>query len=150
MTAMASLSQTATEDFVVADMLQAPCEAAATALPVDGVGVMLCRDGRNVFGHAAGAGEADVQFLERLQEALQTGPCADCIAQSSMVLWADLVRDGRWVEFQALAGELHLGAMVAIPLLSRGQGWGVLDLYRRTPLLWTSEELQAAQALDLA
>ena len=144
---MATLSRTATGDFAVTQMLRALSEAAVVALRVDGAGVMLRRDGRNVFVHAVGTGGVDVQPLERLQEALQSGPCADCIAGSTTVVSSDLARDDRWVEFQALAAEMQLGALVSIPLLSRGRGWGALDLYRRQPSAWTADELQAAQAL---
>lgn len=129
------------------EMLQALCEAASQALPVDGAGVMMRRDDRNEFVHTAGAYAEDIAPLEGLQEALQDGPCADCMANSATVMSEDLPGDGRWVEFQALAADLQIGAIVLIPLLSRGQGWGVLDLYRRAPSLWTAQELQAAQAL---
>ena len=145
--AIARLSRTATEDFAVPEMLRALSEAATSALPGDGAGVMIRENGRNVFVHATGSGSVDVSSLERLQEALQSGPCADCIAQSSTVTSQDMARDGRWVEFQELAAEVGLGAVVAIPLLSRGRGWGSLDLYRRQPGAWTAAELQAAQAL---
>ena len=144
---MASLAQAATEDFSLTEMLGALCEAAATALPVDGAGVMIRRNGRNEFVHAAGTYVRDVQPLERLQEALQAGPCADCLARGAVVTSQDLASDGRWAQFQALAAEFQLGAVVALPLLSRGQGWGALDLYRRQPSAWTADELHAAQAL---
>lgn len=147
MTAMATLSRTATEDFAVQELLRVLSEAAVAALHVDGAGVMMRRDGRNVFVHAAGTYGRDLQPLERLQEALQAGPCADCLTKSSTVVSADLCGDDRWVQFQALAAELQLGAMVSIPMLSRGNGWGVLDLYRRQPGNWTADELQAGQVL---
>ncbi len=146
-TAMAALSRIATGDFAVLEMLRGLCEATAAALRVDGVGVMVHQDERNVFVHAGGTRATDVLPLERLQEALQAGPCADCIASGDMVVTNDLPTEGRWVEFQDLAAELGLGAMVAIPLLSRGRGWGVLDLYRSQPGPWSDEELGAAQAL---
>lgn len=146
-TAMASLSRTATEDFTVAEILRALSEAATVALRVDGAGVMRHLNGRNAFEHSSGAYAIGVQPLERLQEVLQAGPCADAITGGSVIVAEDLRSDGRWVEFQQLAADLNVGAMIAVPLISRGRGWGVLDLYRQEPRAWTAEELQAAQVL---
>ena len=149
--AVADMSRGATQDFAVPQLLRQLCEAAARVLPVDGAGVMSRSPERTVFVHAAGAASSHIAPLERLQEAMQAGPCADSIALHAPVVAADLASDGRWVQFQDLAADLHLGAMVAVPLLSRGRGWGVLDLYRHTPGPWTAAELAAAQTLaDLA
>lgn len=73
-TAVASLSRTATEDFTVADMLRALSEAATTAPDVDGAGVLRRLDGRNVFVHSSGSYAIGLRPLERLKEALQAGP----------------------------------------------------------------------------
>lgn len=145
--AVASLARTATQDFTVPEMLRALSEAATAALHVEAAGVMRHVDGRNVFEHSSGALASGVRPLEQLQEALQAGPCADAIVDMAVVVADDLGTDERWPAFQAMADELEVGSMVAVPLVSRGRGWGVLDLYRRHPHRWSTEELVAAQAL---
>lgn len=145
--AMASLSRAATDDFTAPTMLRTLCEAAVDALPVDGAGVMLRLQERTTFVHAGGPRAPDVQPLERLQETLQLGPCADSLHDRAVVVASDLPSDDRWVQFQELAATVGLAAMVAVPLVSRGRGWGVLDLYRSDPGSWTDGELQAAQVL---
>ncbi len=141
-TAMAELSRTATGDFAMEHMLTSLCEVAAEAVDVDGAGVMIRREGRNLFVHAS---TPIVQPVELLQQALLQGPCADCLVLERPVVVPDLT--DAWPDYRALSAELELGAVVAVPLISRGRGWGALDLYRQRPGPWTAEELRAIQTL---
>ena len=145
---MADLSKAATGDFAVEQMLRSLCDVAADALDVDGAGVMIRENGLNRFIHAT---LADVEPLEMLQEVLQQGPCAECLEIMQPVVVDDLARSAGWNEFRKVSSEVNLGSVLAMPLLSRGRGWGVLDLYRRAAGPWTGRELHAAQALaDIA
>jgi diguanylate cyclase (GGDEF)-like protein len=88
-----------------------------------------------------------VQPLERLQELLQDGPCADSLRTQTPVAIADMPREARWPEFRDLAAGIGLGAVLSVPLLSRGRSWGVLDLYRCDPSTWSSDDMAAAEVL---
>jgi diguanylate cyclase (GGDEF)-like protein len=143
-TALAQLSRSVTDDFSPEELLRSLCEVAARALPVDGAGVMLYRDDRTIFVHATGE---QVTPVEQLQEEKQAGPCLDSMEAKSPTRIADIERDGAWPAYQALSAELGLQAVLAMPLVSRGESWGSLDLYRRDPGPWTDGELQAAQVL---
>ena len=147
--AMATMSRTATEEFSAEELLAALCEVATGSLGVDGAGVMLTgEDGLNHFIHAS---SAVYQPVEMLQDALQKGPCADSLVSQEPVVIGDLSVGTAWPEFQRLATSLGIGSVLAIPMLSRGRGWGVLDLYRRQPQTWPGHELQAGQVLaDMA
>ena len=145
--AMAELSRAATGTFSVEDMLRRLCEVAADALDVDGVSVMARQGERHRFVHAS---TTLVVPFGHLQELLQTGPCIDSHEQQQPVAVADLTGDvpcpDPWGRFRELAGELGLNAVLAVPLLSRGQSWGVLDLYRRSPGLWTEQDRKIGRA----
>lgn len=146
--AMSALSRTAAGDFGVDEMLGVLCEVAAAALPVDGVGVLGRTNGLNRFVQASGD---EVAPVERLQELLQDGPAAAAIRQSAAVEVPDLAVTARWPGVRDLAAGLGIGAVAAVPLLSRGRGWGALDLYRREAGPWEPETLVGGQLLaDLA
>nr|MBA2559445.1 sensor domain-containing phosphodiesterase [Propionibacteriales bacterium] len=144
MTAVAELSRAATGDFAIDDMLRNLCEVAANALAVDAVGVMVAEGTKVRFVHARPSG---VIHVERMQEVLQAGPCALSIDSGEPVIIADLTSDRRWPQYVAAAGMDGWGAVVAMPLVSRGRTWGALDLYRQDSGPWSSEEVIAARLL---
>ena len=145
--AMATLSRTATEDFSAAELLASLCRVAAEALDVDGAGVMIrSAEGRNLFVHASCE---RVQPVERLQETLQQGPCADSMTRQEPVVIDDLTEGTRWPTLQRLSSDLGLGAVLAMPMLV-GQRVGVLDLYRLQPGPWRTEEVSAQVLADMA
>ncbi len=142
--AVAALARGATGDFTIDDLLHRLCEVAAATLPVDGAGVMAFDGTRARFVRAStplvvGVGE--------LQETLQAGPCRDCLESGEPVLAEDIAAAGRWPEFTALAAAAGLAAVLTVPLRSRGQSWGSLDLYRTAATEWTPDQVAAARLL---
>lgn len=132
-------------EFAVEDILRQLAQSAGRVLEVDGAWVMVPVDGallRFVFATDEPSGE-----LDALQELLQQGPCRDSRTQGQIVNLVDLAVEGAWPQFQARAAALGIQAVAAIPLLARGQAWGVLDLYRRRAQRLDAEELAAARAL---
>ncbi len=147
--ALARLSKAATADFAVDDMLRELCEVAGTALAVDGVGVMgtdgdLVRRPRGRYVHS----DQVAVTVEKLQEALQQGPCREAMDAGAVVVIPDISTCAdRWPQFVPVAQESQLSAVVAVPLMSRGRTWGALDLYRRLPGAWGEAEVATAQLL---
>lgn len=139
-TALAGLARVATGEFTIDELLHDLCTVAARALDVDGAGVML--NGREglIFIHAAPERVVDV---EALQEILQRGPCRDSMLEREAIVLADITTSDRWPEFAEASAAAGLRAVVAMPLLARGEAWGVLDVYRNVAWSWTEEEVQA-------
>ncbi len=139
---------TVTGEFCAQDLLRQLAEGAVRVLQVDGAGVMV-PDGKELlrFVFATGSAAGEVQRVEKLQEVLEAGPCHEAHLGERPVSVRDLAAEGRWPAYQELAVEVGLRAVTAVPLLARGQVWGVLDLYRSRPGHLTESELAAAQTL---
>ncbi|WP_432483668.1 putative bifunctional diguanylate cyclase/phosphodiesterase [Kineococcus esterisolvens] len=144
--AVAELAAAATGQFTPDDLLRRLAHVAAQQLAVDGIGVMIVEDGAARFVHAD---HDAVDAVERLQQLMQEGPCRDAADSRADVVVEDLGDPAQtaWPEFVGRALELGLGSVVAVPLLSRGRTWGVLDLYRHRAGPWTAEDLGAAHLL---
>ena len=98
------LARAATQDFTPEDVLQQLCDAAAEALSVDGAGVMGLNLGRTRFVRASRPG---LEPIERLQEALQSGPCREAIDSATPIAAGTQDEIGRrWPDFAAVATEL--------------------------------------------
>ena len=143
---IAALARTATEAFTPEELLQRLADLAAETLDADGVGVMIVEDGMSRFVHSSGS---DAARLECVQELLQIGPCCEAILNGNEVVIENLAAcsNAEWAPFvkEALAVNVH--AAVALPLVSRGRSWGVLDLYRTRPQQWDEGTLEAARLL---
>ncbi|WP_432519565.1 putative bifunctional diguanylate cyclase/phosphodiesterase [Kineococcus sp. SYSU DK006] len=143
---VADLAAEAAEQSTPDDLLRRLADVAARHLAVDGIGVVVLEDGAARFVHAdCGA----VDTVERLQQLVQEGPCRDAAETRSDVVVADLADPAQtaWPEFVARALALGLGAVLAVPLVSRGRTWGVLDLYRHRAGPWTAGEIATAHLL---
>ncbi|MFW7415874.1 putative bifunctional diguanylate cyclase/phosphodiesterase [Demequina sp. SO4-18] len=145
--AAADLSHMAAGEFTGDAMLRALAQVATESMDVDGAGVLRRAHDRNVFAYSHGAYAMGVRSMEQLQEGLQAGPGADAIASGSVIASEDLGTDERWVDLQRSARQLKIRSVLAVPLISRGQAWGVLDLYCQQARTWSAEDVQAARAL---
>ena len=142
--AVGELAELSTADFDVDKLLRRLCEVAAHSLPVDGVGVMKTGPGTtNRFVHAS---DPPLQGLEQLQETLQEGPCRDAVDSGQMVT-AVSVADMRWPAFADSASRIGIRAVLAVPMISRGHTFGILDLYWRTEHIVSDDDRAAAQLL---
>lgn len=84
--------------------------------------------------------------LEQLQEALQQGPCRNAVDTGQMVS-ADSVPAMRWPAFADVAAAVGVQAVLAVPMVSRGQIYGTLNLYWRQRHTADGEDRAAAQLL---
>ena len=142
-------TRTVTGDFSVLDLLRELMTSAMRILDADGAGVVV--PGPDGLLRLAFASAGAVDALEHLQEVLQDGPCRAAFNSEHAVTVTDLEVDGDWPMFQTRAVELGLHTVCALPLRGRDGAIGVLDLYRRGPRRFTSQELATAGALaDLA
>lgn len=150
---MGQLLRAVSDEFVVDDVLTRLCGLASAALSSDAAGVMAVagvpgRPGQTRLVYA----DAVVREPELAQEFIQVGPCRDAVDSLVPVVVPDLsVDSARWPRVAAAGLAARMRSVVAVPLVSRGRSWGVLDLYRRAPGGWAGDELEAAQLLaDLA
>jgi diguanylate cyclase (GGDEF)-like protein len=145
--AVADLSRTATGQFAVDDLLRHLVDLAAQHLSADGAGVMVADGAGLSFVHGS---STDIDRVERLQELMQHGPCQVANQQLQEVTVGNLTDPAlpaEWAPYQAGAEQGGLQAVVAVPLVSRGRGWGVLDLYRFRPGPWSADDIAAARLL---
>jgi diguanylate cyclase (GGDEF)-like protein len=145
--AVAGLARLATGQFTVDKLLCRLVDLAAEHLSADGAGVMVAAGAelRCVQGSTT-----DVERVGRLQELMQQGPCRDAMEELRELMVMDLgVGDlpPEWEPYRNEARKAGLRSVVAVPLVSRGRGWGVLDLYRCRPGSWSPEEIAAARVL---
>jgi diguanylate cyclase (GGDEF)-like protein len=146
--ALADLTRVATENLSVESMLRQLCMATAETLPVDAAGIMAVWDDVTRYVHAS---STDLTPVERLQEELQDGPCQEAQLQRAPVVVTDMAACARWPDFTALALQLDLQSMLAVPLIGRGRCWGVLDVFRRSAGPWDAADLHAVHVMaDLA
>jgi transcriptional regulator with GAF, ATPase, and Fis domain len=86
--------------------------------------------------------------LERVQYGSGCGPCITAHETGQVVAVADLRQQAdRWPRYCALAEQVSMLAVAALPLRLGSEGRGVLDLYFDTPHQWAPEELAAASVL---
>ena len=145
--AVAELSRTATGQFSINDLLRNLVNLAAEHLFVDGAGVMVADGAELLCVHGS---TTDVQRVEDLQELIQQGPCQDALRQLQEIAVADLGDfdlPNEWDSYRDGAELAGLRSVVAVPLVSRGRGWGVLDLYRCEPGPWSPQDIAAARLL---
>lgn len=145
--ALARLAVFAVDDFSVDDMLHRLGEVAAAALAVDGAGVMgtVGADGsRTRFVHSS---QLSLTPLERLQELNQSGPCKEATLTLRTVVCSTQQQLERWPAFAAAAQDAGVRSVVAVPMISRGRCWGVLDLYWMSETVHDEDELAEAELL---
>ncbi|WP_432549519.1 putative bifunctional diguanylate cyclase/phosphodiesterase [Kineococcus esterisolvens] len=145
---LADFTQDLLADFNVELVLRNLCERLPAVLPIDGAGVSLVeREQEQEQLRFAQATSEDLAVAERSQSQVGEGPCYDAVATATPVHVADLSQESRWTRFTpaALAAGVH--AVTAMPMMARGQVWGVVDLYSREPLRLNEEDLNAARLM---
>lgn len=146
MGAVAALSHTAAGQVAVDDLLRQLVDLAARHLPVDGAGAMVFDDAGLEFVHASSTA---AEHLEQLQQLRQQGPCQYSVQQLHPVAVPDLHdrHPPSWQAYLKGAEQVGLRSVLAVPLVSRGRAWGVLDLYRTQPGPWAERDVAAARLL---
>jgi GAF domain-containing protein len=139
-------------DDLLAGLLRV-AEATRTVLEVDGAGLTLVHeDGPPRW---VAATDAATELLEQIQHDFGEGPYLQAYAQDRAVVVEDLRAAPAWARLDAVVGQLHVRAVLSVPIRLAGQPVGTLDAYSTQPRAWTAHELEgmgefAAVAGELA
>lgn len=144
-TALAEYAQVIAGEHDVRDILEALGDHCTQLLPVHGVGVLLAEDDGLVVATAnteAGA------VAEGAEVDLAEGPCVAAVRTGSQVLISDLadVRD-EYPRFVPRALDAGIRAVYALPMTSRMEVVGALDVVATEPVVLSHAQLATAQAL---
>jgi anti-anti-sigma factor len=100
--------------------------------------------GRWLTGEAPTA--AIVARLDGLQAALRGGPSLEALREQHVVSVPDTSSEQRWPMFAARAAELAVGSILSLPLMTRGECLGVLNLYATSANAFTRDDTHIASA----
>jgi GAF domain-containing protein len=144
--AFGGLVDTLTDDFDAVELTQQLIDHAMTLLPIAAAGIVLsdCAGKLQVFAsssHQSG-------LLELLQLHADAGPCLEAYRTGEPVFVDDLSVDpARWPAFAVRAVEYRLRAVSALPLRSREERVGALNLFRAQTGPMPSTDVAIGQAL---
>jgi GAF domain-containing protein len=114
-------------------------EATRTVLEVDGAGLTLVHeDGPPRW---VAATDAAMELLEQIQHDFGEGPYLQAYAQDRAAVVEDLRAAPAWARLDAVVGQLHVRAVLSVPIRLAGQPVGTLDVYSTQPRAWTAHEL---------
>jgi GAF domain-containing protein len=145
---VSEFAQTLARGATISDLLGDCAERATAVLGVAGAGVSVLESGQFRFVAATDDRFAD---LERVQEAVQAGPCADACQTGKIVTVGDLAESSPgWGRYEQAARDAGIVAVAAIPMRG-GENIGALDLFSTVRRDWRPEDLGAAVILaDMA
>jgi hypothetical protein len=111
---------------------------AQAALPaVEGASVSV----RTAEGYRTAAATSEAaRSLDGAQYALDEGPCVEALRTGRPVAAVPQERESVWPQFSRLAGDLGVGWVSSIPLMSDEERLGALNLYSRGAQLEPREE----------
>jgi GAF domain-containing protein len=146
---LSHFSRTLVRPFDTSEALFALTERVGEFLDLPGVGISVA-DETGSLRFAAARNDTTIT-LERSQEELQHGPCADAYRSGAIVMSNDLRTEQRWPELTRLALDLGMGAVAGIPMGLDDARLGALNLYADTPRDWSADDLEAARVFaDMA
>jgi GAF domain-containing protein len=129
-------------DDLLAGLLRV-AEATRIVLEVDGAGLTLVHeDGPPRW---VAATDAAMELLEQVQQDFGEGPSLEAYAQDRAVKVEDLRTAPTRTRIDAVVGQLHVCAVLSVPVRLADQPVGTLDLYSTQPRAWTAHELEAAR-----
>ncbi|PRZ32747.1 ANTAR domain-containing protein [Antricoccus suffuscus] len=133
-------------DFDVADLLQGLVERSVQLLDADAAGLVLS-DHRGTLQVMASSTEG-ARRLELFQLQADEGPCVDCFRGGKQIAEPDLrAAVSAWPRFVPVAREVGFAAVQAFPLRLRGEVIGALNLFSNSPIAFSEDDQQVAQAL---
>jgi hypothetical protein len=110
----------------------------------DGVSVTLSRGGHLV---TVAASDGTVRSMDGHQYAIGQGPCVDA-AMKGRVFHADsLKQENRWSTFVDKALGLGINSILSTPLIPTDRPVGAINMYSRSPEVFSDREQELAAAL---
>ena len=124
---LAELSQLATENISLPDLLSSVAEFAVNAIPgADGAGVtLLHRDRPDTIAASA----EFVREVDAIQYGIVEGPCITAAAEGRTVSSGSLGGDQAWPRFGPRVSRLGVHSVVSLPLLVGGKVLGAMNVY---------------------
>ncbi|MDT4951024.1 MAG: hypothetical protein QOJ37_3619 [Pseudonocardiales bacterium] len=126
-TSLAALSQLATGQMQLADVLTRVAEFAVAAIPgADGAGLTMIEAGRSdtIVASAAFVGQVDA-----IQYSIEEGPCISAAAEARVVRSGSLETDPNWPRFGPRVARLGVHSVLSIPLLTSDGVLGAMNVY---------------------
>ena len=124
---LAALSQLATGQMQLGDVLTRVAEFAVQAIPgADGAGLTLLEKGQHdtVVASAAFVGQVDA-----IQYGIGEGPCITAAAEGRTVRSGSLGTDRQWPRFGSRVEQLGVHSALSIPLLTSDGVLGAMNIY---------------------
>ncbi len=130
----------------VVDLLSTLTSDCAELLDVASAGLLLADD-RGVL-HVMAASSERAADLEAFQSQRRQGPCLDCYRTGAPSSVPDLAAAaGRWPDFSAVAAQLGIASVHAVPMRLRSRTLGALGLFGSRAGALDEADLRLAQAL---
>ena len=142
---LSEFARTLATEFPIQQILDHLVERIVGVLPITSAGVTLISQEREP--RYVAASDAEALRYERLQTALEEGPCVLAYDSGEPVSAPDLASEQRFPAFTTAALAAGLGAVFTFPLHHGEQRLGALDLYRETPGGLDPHTMEAAQTL---
>jgi len=135
------LADTLVDEFDLADFLALLADRCVRLLDVAAAGLLLVDHGGGL--QATGASDQRAERLSLLDE----GPGHDCYRTGEPVHSVDLAACDRWPAFSAEAVAAGFGSVHTVPLRSRDEVLGAVNLFRVLPGEWDRVSVRVARAL---
>lgn len=126
-TSLAALSQLATGQMQLSDVLTRVAEFAVQAIPgADGAGLTLLEKNRHdtIVASAPFVGQVDA-----IQYGIEEGPCITAATHARIVRSGSLDTDQQWPHFGPRVGQLGVHSVLSIPLLTSDGVLGAMNVY---------------------
>jgi GAF domain-containing protein len=128
---LAALSQLATGQMQLGDVLTRVAEFAVQAIPgADGAGLTLLEAGHS---DTIVASAPFVVEVDAIQYGIEEGPCITAAAEARTVRSGSLGTDSQWPRFGPQIARLGVHSVLSIPLLTADAVLGAMNVYAHQP-----------------
>lgn len=87
----------------------------------------------------------DVEKADALQYEFGEGPCYEAVQEDGNFLSLDVAHDVRWPRWGPEAAKLGLNSLLGLPLQTRQDAFGALNLYHRDPRAYDDDDIEMAR-----
>jgi GAF domain-containing protein len=136
---LTALSQLATGQMALTDVLTRVAEFAVLAIPgADGAGLTLLEAGRH---DTIVASAPFVVEVDAIQYGIAQGPCITAAAEARTVRSGSLDTDQQWPRFGPRVGALGVHSALSLPLMTGGTVLGAMNVYAHAPDAFTDHAI---------
>jgi diguanylate cyclase (GGDEF)-like protein len=142
---LSEFARTLVTDFPIQAILDHLVRRIVEIMPITGAGVTLIEEGK-APRYIASSNAAALSF-EKLQTALDEGPCLAAFRSGEAIAVPDMRLEHRFPAFAAQAERMGLRAVFTFPLRQGEERLGALDLYNDQPGVLDESTMVVAQTL---